>query len=145
MVPLSLISVNVGFLGSVGYSLYAVPGHRNSPRFLSTAALATLAVFGAEGVVADAYRRTEAGQREEARAKEEGAALYRHAKTVVLRPGILCGAVGALNLGILGGLGYWSYLNWDKPWKCDRREIGAVSVGLLALFAGEEWVFKLPG
>jgi len=132
--------VNVGLLGSIGYSLYTIPVHRSSPRFLSTAAFTTLAIFGGEAVLADAYSKTEAGQREEARAREEGAALYRHAKTVILRPGILGGAVGALNLGILGGLGYWSYVNWDNLWKWDRRQVSAVSIGLLALFAGEGYL-----
>jgi len=132
--------VNVGFLGSIGYSLYTVPQHRSSPRFLSVATCTALAIFGGEAVLADAYRKTEAGQREEARAREEGAALYRHAKTVILRPGVLGGTAGALNLGILGGLGYWSYVNWDQPWKWDSRQVSAVSIGLLALFAGEGYL-----
>ncbi|KAF8332716.1 uncharacterized protein EI90DRAFT_3145387 [Cantharellus anzutake] len=115
--------VNVGLLGSIGHSLYTVPAHRSSPRFLSLAAITTLGLFGIEGALAEAYRKTELGRREEARAKEEGAAICRHVKTVLLRP------------GVLGG--YWSYVNWDDPWKWDRQRVSAASVGLLALFAGE--------
>jgi len=42
----------------------------------------------------------------------------------------------AVNVGVLGTLGYLSYLHWDEPvW--DRRYVAAFSAGLLAFFAGE--------
>ena len=48
-----------------------------------------------------------------------------------------------VNVGILGGLGYFSYTNWDKPtW--DRRLVSAVSVGLLTLWGGEGYVMRRP-
>jgi hypothetical protein len=40
-----------------------------------------------------------------------------------------------VNLGILGGVGYVAYQQWDRPW--DRRTVSAVSIGLLGLFTGE--------
>lgn len=41
-----------------------------------------------------------------------------------------------VNVGVLGTLGYFSYLHWDEPiW--DRRYLAAVTAGLLAFFAGE--------
>lgn len=131
--------VNVGILGTFGYQLYYKPHLRSDTRAITTAAIGTLVLFGAEGYVAEAYRETAAGQEEERRAREEGAAIYRRTKDIVLRPGVLGGLVGVLNLGILGGVGYASYINWDRPtW--DRRTVSAVSVGLLALFAGEGYL-----
>jgi len=42
----------------------------------------------------------------------------------------------AVNVGLLGTLGYFSYLHWDEPiW--DRRYVAGVTAGLLAFFAGE--------
>ena len=41
-----------------------------------------------------------------------------------------------VNVGILGTLGYFSYLHWDEPvW--DRRHVATVTAGLLAFFMGE--------
>ncbi|KAF8322191.1 hypothetical protein DL93DRAFT_2124049 [Clavulina sp. PMI_390] len=132
--------VNVGLIGTISYKLYTEPGLRSDQRFLGTAGASALAIFGAEGWFAEAYRKTEAGQREEAKAREEGAAVYKHAKEVVLRPGVLGGLVGALNVGILGGVGYWSWINWDRPHAWDRRTVSTATVGLLALFAGEGYL-----
>jgi hypothetical protein len=128
--------VNVGLLGTLGYKLYTEPGLRTDQRFLATATAGTLALFGAEGYYAEAYRQTDAGRREEAKAREEGAALIKRAKTIILRPGVLGGIVGVVNVGILGGIGYWSYLNWDRP-SWDNRTVTIATVGLLTLFAGE--------
>lgn len=132
--------VNLGLIGTLGYKLYTEPGLRTDQRFLTTTAVSALALLGGEGYYAEAYRKTDAGQREEAKAREEGAALYNHAKTIVLRPGVLGGIVGVLNVGILGGVGYWSYVNWDAPHKWDRRTVSSASVALLALFAGEGYL-----
>lgn len=44
-----------------------------------------------------------------------------------------------MNTAILGTVGYYSYINWDKPtW--DRRTVSAVSIGLLTLWGGEGYV-----
>lgn len=39
------------------------------------------------------------------------------------------------NVGILGGITYAAYDNWNRPW--DRRYVSAATVGLLALWGGE--------
>ncbi len=45
----------------------------------------------------------------------------------------------AVNAGVLGAVGYFSYANWDRPiW--DRRIVSTVSVGVLALWSGEGYV-----
>lgn len=46
----------------------------------------------------------------------------------------------AVNTAILGTVGYYSYVNWDKP-SWDRRTVSAVVVGLLTLWGGEGWVY----
>ncbi|KAB5595448.1 hypothetical protein CTheo_1125 [Ceratobasidium theobromae] len=131
--------VNVGLLAFVGRELYTKPHLRGDTRTLGITAAAAIALLGAEGALADAYIKTPAGQEEKERAKKEGAALYRHSREVVLRPGVLGGLVGALNLGILGGVGYVAYSSWDKPhW--DRRTVSAISAGLLTLALGEGYL-----
>lgn len=129
--------MNVGLIGTLSYKLYTEPSLRSDRKFLSTSLISLLALFSGEGYYAEAYRKTDAGKREEARAKQEGAALYNHAKRVVLRPGVLGGLVGVLNVGVLGGVGYWSYVNWERPSAWDRRTVTSASVALLTLFAGE--------
>jgi hypothetical protein len=129
--------VNVGLLGTLGYKLYTEPGLRTDQRFLTTSTVTALTLFGLEGWYADAYRKTEAGQREEARAREEGAAVYLKTREIILRPGVLGGLAGVVNIGILGGVGYWSWANWDRPSAWDRRTVIATTVGLIALFTGE--------
>lgn len=129
--------VNVGLLGTLGYKLYTEPGLRSDQRFLTTSTITGLTVLGLEGWYADAYRKTEAGQREEAKARKEGSAIYTKTREIVLRPGVLGGLVGAMNVGVLGGVGYWSWTNWDRPSAWDRRTITAATVGLIALFTGQ--------
>jgi len=131
--------VNVGLIGYAGYGLYARPETRSDTKIIGLSAVGFLSLFGAETVLANAYLKTAAGQEEERRAKEEGAALYRHTREVVLRPGFLGGLAGIINVCLLGGVGYAAYAHWDKPtW--DRRIVSAVSVGLLALFGGEGYL-----
>ncbi|KAG8935404.1 hypothetical protein FRC01_000010 [Tulasnella sp. 417] len=131
--------VNVGLIGAAGYELYNKPHLRSDTRALATAGISGLILLGAEGYLAEAYRKTAAGQEEERRAREEGAALYRRTKDIVLRPGVLGGIVGVVNVGILGGVGYISYVHWDKP-NWDRRTVSAVTVGLITLFTGEGYL-----
>ncbi|KAG8864656.1 hypothetical protein FRB96_005161 [Tulasnella sp. 330] len=138
--------VNVGLIGAFGYQLYAYPHTRRDTRFLSASAIAATLLLGAEGYVAENYRQTPRGQAEERRAREEGSYYYNKTKNVILRPGVLGGIVGVVNVGILGGVGYISYTHWDKP-QWDRRTVSAVTVGLLGLFTaegflGEEYVEK---
>ncbi|KIO25323.1 hypothetical protein M407DRAFT_92676 [Tulasnella calospora MUT 4182] len=131
--------VNVGLIGAFGYELYSKPHVRSDTRLLATAGVSGLVLLGAEGYLAEAYRKTAAGQEEERRAREEGAALYRRTKDIVLRPGVLGGIVGVVNVGILGGVGYISYVHWDTP-NWDRRTVSAVTVGLITLFTGEGYL-----
>ena len=49
------------------------------------------------------------------------------------------GLVGALNVGLLGALGWLGYVHWEVP-RWDRRVVSAVSVGLLALYGGEGYL-----
>lgn len=42
----------------------------------------------------------------------------------------------AVNVGLLGGLGYFTYLHWNDPvW--DRRYVTGISAGLIALMGGQ--------
>ncbi|TCD63031.1 hypothetical protein EIP91_006067 [Steccherinum ochraceum] len=131
--------VNIGLISGVGYTYYACPHLRRDTRALTSTAAAAFAVFGAEGYLAENYRKTAAGREEERKAKEEGAALYRYGREHLLRPGVLGGLVGIVNAGILGGLGYVTYINWDAP-RWDRRTVSAISVSLLTLWAGEGYL-----
>jgi hypothetical protein len=45
-----------------------------------------------------------------------------------------------VNTAILGTIGYYGYINWDKP-SWDRRTVSAISVGLVTLWGGEGQVF----
>ncbi|KAF7376047.1 Phospholipid-transporting ATPase [Mycena sanguinolenta] len=133
--------VNIGLLAGAARAFYVNPHYRRNTQVISATAAATLALLGVEGYAADAYRKTAAGQEEERRAKEEGAAIYRYLREQILRPGTLGGLLGLINLGILGSLGYWSYENWDRQW--DRRMVSAVSAGLFTLSLGEGYVLSL--
>jgi len=130
------MSVNVGLLASAGYNLYNRPDLRSNSRVIGATAAGALLLMGAEGFVAEAYRTTEAGRREEKRAKEEGASLYKQTKELVLRPKVLGGLAGALNVAVLGTAGFLAYQHWHMPhW--DRRVVSGVVVGLITLSLGE--------
>lgn len=43
--------------------------------------------------------------------------------------------MGIVNVGLLGGMGYWAYQNRNLPW--DRRNVSAAVAGTLALFGVE--------
>ncbi|KAF8493610.1 hypothetical protein JB92DRAFT_3084920 [Gautieria morchelliformis] len=128
--------VNVGLLGTLSYQLYTQPHLRTDSRVLGGSAAGALIILGAEGALAESYRNTAQGREEERRAREEGAALYKHAREVILRPRVFGGLLGIINLGIIGGVSYVAYDNWDEP-QWDRRTVCAAAVGLLALVVGE--------
>jgi len=132
--------VNVGLLGTMGYFAYINRDRPWDRRIVGGAVAGTLALFSAEGYVADSYLDTPEGRQEAERAKQEGSRFWLRSKEVVLRPGVFGGLAGTLNLAVLGALGYVSYQNWDRPW--DRRTVSAVSVGLLALTGLEGWAGK---
>ncbi|TRM65406.1 hypothetical protein BD626DRAFT_488682 [Schizophyllum amplum] len=131
--------VNIGLLAGAARAFYVNPGYRRDTKVLSSTAAATLALLGLEGYGAAWYANTPGGKAEAKKAKEEGTLVYRHTREAVLRPGVLGGLLGLVNVGILGGVGYVSYTNWDKP-SWDRRIVSAVSVGLLTLWGGEGFV-----
>ena len=87
--------VNVGLLSWASYALYTRPALRHDTRLLVSGAAAAITLFGAEGYATEKYLATPAGQEEEARAKREGALLYRNAREVVLRPGVFGGRMTA--------------------------------------------------
>lgn len=58
------------------------------------AAAGTLLLFGAEGILAESYLQTPEGRREKQRAQNEGSALYRQMREIVLRPGVFGGLMG---------------------------------------------------
>jgi gas vesicle protein len=93
---------NVGLLGTLGYYAYTrrnIPWNRN---YVAAAAASTLSLFATEGVVAERYSTTPEGKAELLRAKQEGSRAYIQAKEIVLRPQVAGGALGVLNVAVLG-------------------------------------------
>ncbi|PBK91354.1 hypothetical protein ARMGADRAFT_1105746 [Armillaria gallica] len=128
--------VNVGILAGAARSFYTQPHLRRDTKAISAAVAASIALLSVEGFAVEKYSKAPKGQEEARRAKEEGSLIYRHLREQILRPGVLGGLLGIVNAGILSTVGYFSYINWDKPtW--DRRVVSAVSVGILALWSGE--------
>ncbi|GFZ48069.1 hypothetical protein JCM24511_05817 [Saitozyma sp. JCM 24511] len=133
--------VNVGLLGTIGYFAYTRKDQPWDRRIVGGAVAGTLALFGAEGYVAESYLQTPEGREEAERAKQEGSKLYLQAKEVILRPQVAGGLVGAFNLAVIGAVGYVSYRHWNQPW--DRRIVSSVAVGLLGLSGLEGWAGKV--
>jgi len=131
--------VNVGLFVGAARSFYIHQDLRRNPAAISSTLAGAAAILAVEGYGVEQYRKTPRGHEEERRAKEEGTLIYKHLKEQVLRPGVLGGILGLVNTSILGAVGYYSYINWDKPhW--DRRIVSAVSVGLLTLWGGEGYL-----
>lgn len=132
--------VNVGILSTMGYFAYTRRDQPWDRRLVGGAVAGTLALFSAEGYVTDSYLKTDEGQAEAERAKREGSKLYLEAKERILRPQVAGGLVGAVNVAVLGTVGYFAYQNWNRPW--DRNVVSAVTVGLLGLSGLEGWAGK---
>jgi len=132
--------VNVGILSTLGYYGYTRRDQPWDRRVVSSAVAGTLALFSAEGYVAESYLNTPEGQQEAERAKREGSKFYNQSKEVILRPGVFGGLAGALNVAVIGTVGYFSYLNWNRPW--DRQVVSAVTIGLVTLSGLEGWAGK---
>ncbi|KAG6897402.1 hypothetical protein C0992_001908 [Termitomyces sp. T32_za158] len=131
--------VNIGLLIGAGRAFYTQPHLRQDRAVISSTVAAAFALLSVEGFAAEKYRQTPQGQAEARRARQEGALIYKHLREGILRPGVLGGIVGLLNTAILGAVGYFSYVHWDRPtW--DRRIVSAVAAGLLALWGAEGWV-----
>lgn len=86
--------VNVGIVAGVGHAYYTQPHLRCDTTAIASTVAGALTLFSLEGYAAEKYRETPRGQAEERRAKQEGAIIYRHAREIVLRPGVLGGLVG---------------------------------------------------
>jgi hypothetical protein len=128
--------LNIGLLAGASRAFYTQPHLRGDRKVIAGTTAAALAIFGVEGFAAEKYAQTPQGKAEARRAKEEGTLLYRNIREHVLRPGVLGGLLGLVNAAILGSVGYFSYIHWDRPtW--DRRIVSAVSIGLLTLWGGE--------
>ncbi|KAK0485675.1 hypothetical protein IW261DRAFT_1451495 [Armillaria novae-zelandiae] len=128
--------VNVGILAGAARALYTQSHLRRDAKAISATVAASIALLSVEGFAVEKYSKTPKGQEEARRAKEEGSLIYRHLREQILRPRVLGGLLGIVNAGILSAVGYFSYINWDKPtW--DRRVVSAISVGILALWTGE--------
>jgi hypothetical protein len=83
-----------------------------------------------------AHERKEDAKRALDKAEHEAVDLWHQAKTVLLRPGVLGGLLGVLNIGVLGTAGYFAWIHWEVP-RWDRRVVSATTVGIVGLFAGE--------
>ncbi|WVQ63317.1 uncharacterized protein L199_001469 [Kwoniella botswanensis] len=133
--------VNVGILGTAGYFAYTRKDQPWDRRIVGGVATGILALLGAESYAAESYLQTPEGKQEADRARAEGSKFYLQAKEVILRPQVAGGLVGAVNVAILGAVGYFSYKNWNQPW--DRRTVSAVTIGLLGLSGLEGYAGKI--
>ncbi|KAH7053037.1 hypothetical protein BKA62DRAFT_739020 [Auriculariales sp. MPI-PUGE-AT-0066] len=105
--------VNVGLLATASYSFYTDPALRRDRR-----------AIGGTVVGALSYAKTEAGQREAQKAREEGAYVYRRAHDIVL---VLA---QRWHLGTIG------YVFYSRPeLRDDRRLIAGITTGVLTVFA----------
>ncbi|KAF8844264.1 hypothetical protein BDN67DRAFT_963000 [Paxillus ammoniavirescens] len=130
--------VNVGLLSGAGYALYTKPHLRGDKTAISSAVGGALLLLGAEGYAVEKYRKTSYGKEEE---RQDGTLVHQRIREQILRPGVLSNTVGLINAGIIGLVGYFSYINWDKP-RWDRNIVMAVSVGLLTLWRGESYLSR---
>ena len=78
----------------MGHVFYTQPHFRHNTKVIASTVAGALALLGAESFAANQCTRIPAGQGGTGRAKEHGAALYKHTREIVLRPGILGGLVG---------------------------------------------------
>ncbi|WWC65052.1 uncharacterized protein I303_107666 [Kwoniella dejecticola CBS 10117] len=133
--------VNVGILGTAGYFAYTRRDQPWDRRLVGGVVAGIATLFAGEGYLAESYLQTPEGKQEAERAKAEGSKFYLQAKEVILRPQVAGGLAGAVNVAILGALGYFSYQNWNRPW--DRRTVSAISIGLLGLSGLEGYAGKV--
>ena len=86
--------VNIGLVSGAGYAFYTRPYLRRDTSAIASAVAAAFALAATESYVAEQYRKTPAGQREEQLANEHGSAMYRQAREYILAPGVLSTLVG---------------------------------------------------
>ena len=78
----------------MGHAFHTQPHLRHDAKVIASTVTGAIALLGAEGFAANQYSQTPAGQEGARRAKEDGTALYKHTREIVLRPGVLGGLVG---------------------------------------------------
>lgn len=105
----------------MGYWAYQNRDRTWDRRNVSAAVVGTLALFGAEGFLADSYLETPEGRAEAERAKKEGSRLYLKAKEVILRPNVFGG---------LAGLRKSQFSDRDRP-KLTRQSTSVFSAQLV--------------
>jgi hypothetical protein len=121
--------------------------------------LGVAGLFLVEGEVAAAYARTPQGQRELARAKNEGHYLYNRSKEVILRPKFAGGVLGVgayrsqhmhlwtttnmlpVNVAVLGTLGYTVYTHWDLD-VFTKKNVSIATIGLITWFSAQGWAVE---
>ncbi|EGN99908.1 hypothetical protein SERLA73DRAFT_180205 [Serpula lacrymans var. lacrymans S7.3] len=131
--------VNVGLLSAGGYAFYTRPDLRRDRTAISSAIASTLLLLSAEGYAAEKHLQTPMGREEEHRARQEGMLFYTSAREHILRPGVLGGLVGLVNVAVLGTVGYLGLINWDRQ-RWDRQIVSIISVGLLSLWGAEGYL-----
>ncbi|KAG5635214.1 hypothetical protein H0H81_012018 [Sphagnurus paluster] len=128
---------HVGIIFCVGRAFYNQPRLYQNRFVVSSTLAAALAAASIEGYVIERYSQTPRGHDEQRHVKEDGALIYLYDQ--ILRPGVLGGILGAVNSAVIVGIGYLGYVNWDKA-KWDKRIVSTISLGLLTLWGGEEYV-----
>ncbi|KAF8274412.1 hypothetical protein EI94DRAFT_1794212 [Lactarius quietus] len=126
---------NIGLLAGASYAFYTHPQLRRDTKVIISTVATAFALFGAESYAAEARQGKSEGKEGKRKAREEGS-VYRRVGENVQRSGGLGGAVGLLNVGVLGIVGYLAYTNWNRP-SWDRRVVSATSAGLIALWGTE--------
>ena len=85
-------------LSGTAYAFYTKPHLQRDTRAIVSTVAGALTLLTAEGYAAEKYYESPQGQREAAKAKHEGAVLYRAAREQILRPGVLGGLLGVCKL-----------------------------------------------
>ncbi|KAI0253974.1 hypothetical protein BJV78DRAFT_1097026, partial [Lactifluus subvellereus] len=123
--------VNIGLLAGASYAFYVQPRLRHDTKIITSALAAAFVLFRAESYTAKACRSTFSDKAAE-REVEERPLIDRRGREHALRPCVLGGTIGFVNVGVLTTVGYLGYSNWNNPgW--DKRTVSAASVGLAAL------------
>ena len=63
--------------------------------------------------------------------------LTRKSKKVVIRPGVLCGVLGAVNVAVRATLGRFAYDRWNDASAWTRRNLSIAGVSLVACLGGQ--------
>jgi len=132
--------VNIGLLAGGSYAFYTQPKLRHDTKMITSAIVATFALFGAESYVAQTCPRPLKENKAYRRGEEDRATSFvchpAHEPEPMRMSRIVEGTTGIVNAGVLSIVGFLTYKYWDSP-NWDRRIVSAASVGLVALLVGE--------